>query len=359
MILLTRQIFFRGVNLMKKFWIVFINIILICLIFLGVDYTSARIDHNQNFQSIMNDLNIRPDKENIREEMIPVFSYNLKLIHFKKFWQNTRIDFPSERRVVHASSDAQNCTPPPRQKNSIIVFGCSFAEGAFLEDNETFEYKLSKLTNRTVYNRGFSGFGLGQMVWQTKQPEFYEDIKEPVDYVIYIYIFDHLRRIYEHKYGHINVYLGYEEKNGQLVEKNPPMLQLNRFHIIKKLYTEYLFKKYYLSQKNKDKNFDLIKLHFEEARKELQKRYPNVKFIILKHPCDTERTPFEVGYYIIDSYTTPRWKELEDEGFIVKDLKTYIPNINFESQEYTFPDGHPNQKAWDAVAEKLVKDLNL
>ena len=118
-----------------------------------------------------------------------------------------------------------------------------------MNDNETIEYKLSQLTNRTVYNRGFSGFGLGQMVWQTKQSEFYDDIKEPVDYVIYIYILDHLRRIYEHKYGHSNVYLSYEAKNGNLIEKNPITLQLNRFYIISNLFKNFIFPNFQLNKK--------------------------------------------------------------------------------------------------------------
>ena len=54
-------------------------------------------------------------------------------------------------------------------KKSIVVLGCSFAEGIHLSTNETFEAQLSKKTNRTVYNRGYSGFGMAEALWLTKQ----------------------------------------------------------------------------------------------------------------------------------------------------------------------------------------------
>ena len=57
-------------------------------------------------------------------------------------------------------------------------------------------------------------------------------------------------------------------------------------------------------------------------------------------------------------YVTERWKELEDEGFIIYDLSKKL-DTDITTNDYTFPDGHPNTKAWDIVSEKLVKDLNL
>ena len=338
---------------MKKLLIILINLILFILLFICVDYFSAKYQYYISNKNISEMMKNHKDFDTLGEKFkSEKFRYNLQLIHFKKFWDEQRKHFDNERRVVKPKNINKN------GQKAIIVFGCSFAEGAFLEDNETFEYKLSNLTNYTVYNRGFSGFGLGQMVWQTKQKEFYEDIKEPVDYVIYIYILDHLRRIYEHKYGHINVYLGYEENNGKLIEKNPLTLQLNRFYLISNFFQNIIFSKIYLNKKNDDKNFDLIKLHFEEARKELQKRYPNVKFIIIKHPFGVMTSNDMDSYSLLNSYTTKRWQELEDEGFLVYDLKDVL-DVDITSDEYTFPDGHPNEKAWNIVTKKLVKDLNL
>lgn len=287
---------------------------------------------------------------NLKAEEIHPFEYNLKLIPFGEFWEKRRIDHDKFKSLRYHINGKNN-------QKSIIVFGCSFAEGAFLEDNETFEYQLAKATGRTVYNRGISGFGLAQMLWQTKSELFYEDIDEEPEYVIYIYISDHLRRIYEHKYGHINVFLGYKKQNDQMVEDIPLTLQLNRFHIVKNFMKNKVFPQY-LSFENSDENFDLIKNHFIESKKELQKRYPNIKFIIIKHPFGTKGICPQDEYELWSTYSTNRWKELEDEGFIIHDLGKFY-DIDFESDEYTVPDGHPNAKAWNVVVKKLVKDLNL
>lgn len=345
---------------MKKIFIIFLNLTILCFIFIIFDYCLAKKDYMNSMKSRHEDMKKHIDNNNIKLELEP-FCYTLKLRPFSSFWYEHlhNNDFESPRRITvsnkpYNSADGGN-------KPSVILFGCSFVESSFLQDNETFGYKLSQKTNRTVYNRGFSGFGISQMVWQTKENAFYENINSEPEYAIYVYILDHLRRIYESKYGHINVYLSYEPQinNNEtyLIEKNPLSLQFNRFYTIRYIMKNFIFTKY-LSEANNDKNFDLIKLYFKEARRELQKRYPNIKFIILKHPSGLKGiSPNEI-YSLGYSYTTPRWKELEDDGFIIYDLKDRL-NIDITEDKYTFPDGHPNIKAWDIITDKLTKDLNM
>ncbi len=57
-------------------------------------------------------------------------------------------------------------------------------------------------------------------------------------------------------------------------------------------------------------------------------------------------------------YFTNRWKELEDERFIVYDLKNKLKE-NLDSEEYKIPDEHPNTKAWDIIIENLLKDFPI
>ena len=116
----------------------------------------------------------------------------------------------------------------------------------------------------------------------------------------------------------------------------------------------------FMSKENADKNFDLVKAYFEDARRELQKRYPGIKFIIMKYPgkidYDENHQMLKNDYYLHYIFRTPRWKELEDEGFIILDLTKYI-DVNLSDEKYTFPDGHPNAKAWDIITERLVGDI--
>lgn len=335
---------------MKKFLLIIINILLIIAIFVFVDFSVAKINYNKQLNARVKEASKHNDYGKVNFHFSE-FHYSLNLTHFRNIYYNE--DLNSQRRLYYKKNS---------NKGSIIVFGCSFAWGCFLEDNQTFEKKLSELANRTVHNRGYCGFGLSPMVWMSKNNDFYKDITSP-EYIIFIYIYDHMRRIYEEKYGNnsFHTYVGYkEEKNHKLVEKYPFILWFNRLNIMHNFINNYIFKNL-LSEKNRDKNFDLLKLYFEETRREFQKRYPNIKFIIIKHPYGmrTLQKDHEFPYTIGYSYYTPRWKELEDEGFIIYDLKDKFQNIDFESDEYTFPDGHPNEKAWDVVAKQLVNDLKL
>ena len=81
-------------------------------------------------------------------------------------------------------------------------------------------------------------------------------------------------------------------------------------------------------------------------------KYPDVKFIIIKHPVSKKM--IENDYF----YNTERWKELEKEGFIVVDLAKDL-DFDITSKEYILPDMHPNKKAWQIVIPKLVKDLKM
>jgi len=336
---------------MRKFLLIIVNILLICILLFAVDYLTAFFEYKKTIETYHSTMAKHKDFKKIQQDF-GNFHYSLKLIHFSKHWNDIRnLEFSLPKRLIISNSISK--TPKP----SIIIFGCSFADGLFLKDNETLGYRLSTLTRRTVYNRAFSGFGLGQMVWQTKQKKFYDDIKISPEYAIYVFILDHTRRMYEYKYAHNNVYLSFEEKDGKLIEKNTMLLNLNRLYIVRKFMKQTVFPKL-LSKNNNDKNFDLIKLHFEEARKELQKKYPDIKFIIIKHPSGLRESCPEDTYSLEYSYRTPRWQELEDEGFIIYDLNEKL-NLDMEDNEYTLPDGHPNSRAWEVVSQKLVQDLNL
>lgn len=178
------------------------------------------------------------------------------------------------------------------------------------------------------------------MLWQVRTKELYESVKEENE------------PEYESKYGHINVYLEYKNEKGHLIErKNSLIMQLNRFYIVKEFMKTVIFPKFLLNKNKQNDNFDLIKLYFLEARAELQKKYPKIKFVIIKHPA---------YYNVLDPfpYESIRWSELEKEGFIIIDLKD-IKGIDFTSKEYCLPDGHPNKKAWNVVVNYLKSNFNF
>ena len=87
----------------------------------------------------------------------------------------------------------------------------------------------------------------------------------------------------------------------------------------------------------------------------MKKHYPDIKFIIIKYPSDGYSMDEPVPAAVYNSY---RWKEFQNEGFIIYDLGQNI-NIDFSDKTFTLPDGHPNARTWKIITPKLVKDLNI
>lgn len=236
------------------------------------------------------------------------------------------------------------------KKKPIIIFGCSFAYGSGLSDNQTFGYKLSHFSKRPVYNRAFSGWGIQHMLYQIRKDSFYKEVREP-EYVIYVFIDDHIRRMYLDIFdpSHKSIYLRYKEKKGKLIERKPlfPFLwcfySVNQYQLVKAC-------KINDKIENEDKNFNFMKKMLLESKREIDKKYPKEKFIIIKYGTHME----EPSWYI----KTDRWKELEKEGFIVLDTNE-LTRKDLSSKKYCLEDNHPNEKAWDLIVPKLVEKLKL
>lgn len=329
---------------MKILKIIILNIFITIIGLILIDITFSWINYCKDIEE-MKDISVTLGFD--KEEMIqiPPFSYSLRQPSFKNFYREESKNFDSERRISKAEYS---------EKGSIIIFGDSFAEGAWLEDEETFNFKLSKLTNRTVYNRGFSGTGPSVLVYQTKSQILYDSIDIIPEYAIYIYIPNHIHRTFWGKYGSANgsniPYIGYKEKDGKLKEDYSFIHNINRLtfprRYIENFQVEYI-------ENNPELALDFVKLHFFEAKRELQKKYPNIKFIILKHPQEPELN--ETNKMIFNS---DKWKEFEAEDIQVYNLGEYL-NINLFEKEYILPDFHPSARLWDVVSEKLQNDLNL
>ena len=183
-------------------------------------------------------------------------------------------------------------------KSPYVIFGCSFAEGAALKDNEKFTYQLAKRVQAPVYNRARGGWGPQHMLFQLKSDEFYKKIKpdynefklhnkpgaeyKPV--FIYTYINGHVQRM---ETGMEPILFGgyptfvYRNKNGSLVFDNFSMFMF-RFSILSKI------KELIFLETPKIKQAEKLKLHFLEAKKEIDKHYQNAEFIVLIYLIDDE-----------------------------------------------------------------------
>lgn len=231
------------------------------------------------------------------------------------------------------------------KKRPILLLGCSFAHGAGLNNNQTLSYKLYKLTNRTTYNKGIAGCGAQHMLYQLEQKDFYKKVPD-AEYIIYIFIWDHLQRLYGY---YISPYsnmlnLRYDFKNGKLQEVKPIFLPFYSLFSVKRV-QDYI--KLHRSMQD-EKSFELFTQIMVESKKLTDKQYPNSKFVILLYK--------DSGKCILNR---EQINTLKGKGFIVIDSEKLVSH-ELLSAPYRIGDKeHPSEKAWDEIAPKLVKTLKL
>lgn len=226
----------------------------------------------------------------------------------------------------------------------ITVFGCSFAQGQFLENNQTFSYKISEILKRPVYNRAVNGQGFQEMYYQSTLPEFYSDVPKS-DTVIYIMIDDHYRRSYINNISILDRYflLHYKIRNEELIYeqyKNPFMNFLKSLYTVKYANLMY-FEKYTDNPKNSDKITNDALLYFVKTRENLEKKWGKINFYVILY-----------GKIRFKEELT---KKLTDNGFIV--IKTEdLTDADLENDtEYMLEDnGHPKEKVWNLLTPKIA-----
>lgn len=236
------------------------------------------------------------------------------------------------------------------QKPPIVVFGCSFAQGQFLQDNQTFSYKLAHILKRPVYNRAFPGRGIGLMYWQSIDKGFYKNVP-PCSDAVYIIAKDHYRRLFInfidifdlHLTGHFNQKNNELYLDGKNYLKNL-MISSYTYKILNNKYVNW----YIYNPKHEQKITNTVVLYFVKTRENLQNHW--------KRPVN-----FTVIYYNDEPlpYKEVLFKKLKNNNFKIIDLSN-LTDINLNSEEYKDSSNrHPTEKAWDVltplIAEQLLK----
>lgn len=239
------------------------------------------------------------------------------------------------------------------KKKAIIMFGCSYGYGHKIEDKDTFHYKLSHILKRPFYNYSSSGEST-QFALMDIQSHKLDDVIKNSDYCILVTIGEHSWRIHTASNGYHFDYVWprYDIKNGKLVFHKPKSKIIEGSYIYKFLQKKY-YAKYLVSNKSQqvqDYLFDCMKLHYETIGNELHKINPKIKVIIIVYQDSIDNDSFIFN---------PRWKELEDEGFIVVNVKNHLPFLRDIDYVISETDGHPSSKAWDAIIDLMVNKLKV
>lgn len=226
--------------------------------------------------------------------------------------------------------------------NNILWFGCSFAEGAGLNDNQTPCYKISQLTGKSCINKAKGATGTQFMYYQIMDDNIMNNAKS-VEYVIYTFIWNHIQRLYNYQVNPlIDMFnLRYKIIDGNLVDITPQFNPLYSSFFVKRI----LNKIVYEQAKDESYNFKLFNRIMKETYNISQKRYPNSKFIFIEFP---ELSKKELPDYEV--------KELESYGINVVRVKDILGNIDIYDPKYWLPDNiHPTEQAWDLILPTIVE----
>ncbi len=297
---------------MKKVGIILVNLILLVFIIIGAEYYSY-LEANKYFA-----------------EAVP---------YFRK-----KVD-----TTVETLKEDYNMRKPcglNYGKKPILIYGCSVAYGFALQEEESFGNQLSEFTKRPVYNFGMSAKGLQHAYYLMKNDE---KISPAPEYVFYVFINDHFRRMFIdcNKIDNLN-YLTYRAKRGDLIENEQGSLSDKSYLVsnIKNM-TYYGLKNIFKKQ-----IFDFFKIYLISMKNEVNRNYPNAKFVLIN---------YDNGYF--SELTSQRVAEIEKEGIDVVLLNEEF-NDKLKMDSYKNPVEkdifrHPNGKAWKLVVKYLTEKYNL
>ena len=226
------------------------------------------------------------------------------------------------------------------KKEPIAVFGCSYAYGYKLKDEQSFGYKLSEYTKRPVYNRAYSGLSIQHMLYQLEREDFYKEVPQP-EYVIFVYIKGHISRCYCKKRDwFINEYLSYEKKNNRLIRWHKFYAPIFNLYSVNAVYNGIINMLYLY----KVPITDFALQHFIQSKEMVDKHWKGTKFVVINYDDNDEK----------------ELNELEKYGIKVIHINHLAPQVNYKQKYYlSKEDMHPSEQAWSLLVPKICKELNL
>lgn len=306
----------------KNINIILVNIIAVILIIFLMNFLFYAVQYNRIYAEI-----------------------NLKKIykHYIEFLKRD-ISYQDTYNDTITAEDFRKTENINSKNGNIIIFGCSYAAGLFLKDNQTLSYKLGRLTDKAVYNRAKSGWGVQHTLFQLKNNDFYSIVPN-ADYIIYVYISNHLHRLKTPVDAANNSCYSvfYKIKNNKFI------LKKRNFFTDKIVIHHYIYNKLVWNFLNRIKKFNLYEAklfnkYIIEAKNEAEKRWgKNIKFIIVLYN-HLENKELE--------------EELRSQGFYLLTSDDFKIDLNQTEYQISQKNMHPNEAAWDIVAPLIADKIN-
>ncbi len=319
---------------MKKIKILIINLLLFIILFHVADFWALLSSDVYDWS--YNDSKVKIFRYIVKYRVHHKYSLNLNEIKLKKNLLNDVYVTQNDNSVL---GKFYRPIENVNANKSILIFGCSFAYGEGLYNNETFSYNLGKLLPEyRIYNRAKGAWTTSHMLYQLENKDF--SYLPNVKYVIYLFIPSHLFRNTNSKQSKLTPY--YISKNGKLVllkksykYLNFPILNYLKEHIAQKL-SEDVYK---------TNAVKITKMMIEQAQKDVVNKFgKDTKFIVFRYDKSSEE-PYNQMF-----------EDLKQKGIIVISMED-ISVCDYLSDKYIGPDGHPNAKAWKDITPLFVQYL--
>ncbi len=241
----------------------------------------------------------------------------------------------------------ENDLPYNKKLGTVAVVGSYFAHGACINVEDSFAYKLQKMTGRKVYNFGVHGTGVADVLYQVQNgffkknnvnPEYVVLVLEPdmfqIMYKCFMTFFHTMERYKVLKYHTVDNEFVPCDVNFNLSDNmkvTSLMILLNDLRIK------------YIPFNNK---FDYMKKYLTEIKLSLDEEYPAAKFVVVVYPSLKNKTD--------------RWSEIEKEGIKVIDFSKeeydfLVEEKYLDAQQYVYPNG----LAWDYLLPTIIKKSGI
>ncbi len=321
---------------MKKFFKIFIiNILCLILVFFILEIICFFLTYKQNIKNIESYNKLAGNKVTkitLKEHIKNL--YELAVLHIKpvRYFSTSEFRKPAGLQYESESPD----------KSAIIIIGCSFPYGYTLKNEETFHYKLSEYTKRSVYNLSLIGGSPREILYMLRNENFLNSgllKNRKAQYFIYINIPSHRNRLYANFRQFVPTF--------KPVNNNTRLKYYRNFFNDRSfLYYQAMF--FYTNHlMNEKKAFNDLKLYIKEINRAIQNKFDNYN------------SPSKLVILVYGDFSNDDWNELNDENIIVIKINDML-GFDIMDTKYTIGDNmHPNAKAWEVIVPALAKELNL
>lgn len=254
--------------------------------------------------------------------------------------------------VYTINAHGRRVTPVSKADRSALFFGGSFTFGEGVQDEESMPYQLAERVGNepAIHNFGFHGYGPHQMLAALESGLVAESINQPVDYVIYQTIPDHVHRA---------VGRAFWDKSGPRFQLQPDGSATfsGRFDdgkgvigkwLDQRLQKSQLYQRLFGLQKTiSEDDVALYLAIISGARQFVAENYPGAEFHVLLwgYPGAAEYDAIVAG--------------LASAGIPVHRIIDILPGYDVEPQRYELhvKDTHPNARAHELIADYVATEI--